>query len=343
MFDDYKINLNTILDIQPSGIRKLYKVITKSGKWIECTDNHKFPTENGIKQLKKLAIGDCLYSVSEFNYYSVIQKDKIVSIEYVREEMTYDVTMADPAHNFVANNGLVTCNSHAAAYAIIAYICMYLKTYHPKEFICACINSVNGKVEKIAECINEAVRLGIPIYMGKYNNCSPVTKVYKDGIMIGVGTIKGCNQNIANELMNISEKKNFIELLDAVSNTSINTAQLRTLVGLGYFSDYGKNGKLLTFLDAYNGISIKSKTVLPSFRTCKQISKDKIDSYIEEGNYKNRILFITKDINPGYFQDDDFLKFVNLMNNLGLDTQTAMRIFVKQCLRTSSIPFEIKC
>ena len=70
--------------------------------------------------------------------------------------------------------------------------------------------------------------------------------------------------------------------------------------------------------------------------------EDKIDSYIEEGNYKNRILFITKDINPGYFQDDDFLKFVDLMNNLGLDTQTAMRIFVKQCLRTSSIPFEIK-
>lgn len=71
--------------------------------------------------------------------------------------------------------------------------------------------------------------------------------------------------------------------------------------------------------------------------------EDKITAYIDEGNYKDKIFFITKDINPGYFQDDDFLKFVNLMNNLGLDMQTAMRLFIKQCLRTSSIPFEIKC
>jgi hypothetical protein len=149
--------------------------------------------------------------------------------------------------------------------------------------------------------------------MGKYNNCSPVTKVYKDGIMIGVGTIKGCNQNIANELMNISGKKNFIELLDAVSNTSINTAQLRTLVGLGYFSDYGKNGKLLTFLDAYNGISIKSKTVLPSFRTCKQISKDKIDSYMQYGIKGES--FIKK------FAGKETAKLYKDIDNIGLLTE----------------------
>ena len=70
--------------------------------------------------------------------------------------------------------------------------------------------------------------------------------------------------------------------------------------------------------------------------------EDEINFYIEKGNYKEKILFIEKDVSTGYFQEDDFLKFTALMNNLGLNEQTAIRIFVKQCLRTSSIPFEIK-
>ena len=173
--------------------------------------------------------------------------------------------------------------SHAAAYAIIAYICMYLKTYHPKEFLCSWINSVSNKTEKVAECIAEATRLGIPVYTGKYDNCSPITKVYNDGIMVGTNTIKFCNQEVADILMSVPKKKTFIEMLDALMETSINTRQLNVLLSLNFFSDYGRNKYLMTVLKLYNGVKEKQKTLLPSLRTCSQIKKDKIASYEQFG------------------------------------------------------------
>lgn len=372
MFEDGKVRKNKIIDIQEAGIRKVYKVTTQSGRYIECTDNHKFPTPNGKKQLSELNIGDIMYCLGNYkqvqynynftdgNFESNVPKigesgfqkrpngesvkfeqyrkynvdnampcevcgkeysnttrfelhhknknrhnneksnlvwccvschkkldyelgrkktfenglhtyeDKIVSIEYMRTEMTYDVTMDEPAHNFVANNGLITCNSHAAAYAIIAYICMYLKTYHTKEFLCSWINSVSNKTEKVAECVGEANRMGIKIYIGKYNNCSPISMVYKNGILVGTKTIKHCNAKIAGELLELSNNHygTFIDLLkDIKTKTSVDKRQLTILTGLGFFSDFGNNKYLLDVIDIYN-----------KFADIKIISKNKIES-----------------------------------------------------------------
>lgn len=181
--------------------------------------------------------------------------------------------------------------SHSSAYALIAYICMYLKTHHSKEFICAWINSVSDKVEKITECVSEAARLGVPIYLGKFDNCSSSCVVYKDGVMIGTNTIKFCNAELANELMAISKEKkydSFIDLLDAL-NGRVDNRMLKIITGLRFFSDYGENNYLLQVIDLYGGIKIKDpktkkdKQVLPALRTVKQFSKDKIESYAEYG------------------------------------------------------------
>ena len=179
--------------------------------------------------------------------------------------------------------------SHSAAYAIIAYICMYLKVRHPKEFMCAWINSVADKIDKIPECIREATRLGVPIYLGKFDDCSPMTKVYKDGIMIGTKTIKYCNADIAEQLMSMPKCDSFIELLDELQKCSIDTRQVEILTGLGFFSKYGGNQLLLRILKLYYGVKEKPKgakspkTILPSIRECSQIKKEKIPTYEEFG------------------------------------------------------------
>lgn len=173
--------------------------------------------------------------------------------------------------------------SHAAAYSLIAYICMYLKTYHPKEFLCACINSVSDKPEKINNAIVEINRLNIPIIVGKYNDCSGKCKLHNNGIMIGTGIIKECNESIANELMSIGNPSNFNECIEKINHTSITNKQFKILIGLGYFSEFGNNQYLLNLLDLYNGIKIKSKTILPSIKNCKAISKDKIGQYADFG------------------------------------------------------------
>lgn len=160
--------------------------------------------------------------------------------------------------------------SHAASYAIIGYICMYLKTYYPKEFLCSWINSVSDNIEKISECIDEAKRIGVNIYFGKYDNCNSKAKVYKNGIIIGTKSIKYCNAQIADELMGLSHNhyNSFIELLkDIKEKTSVDSRQLTILIGLNFFSDFGENKYLLDIVDVYN-----------KFANIKVIAKNKMDS-----------------------------------------------------------------
>lgn len=179
--------------------------------------------------------------------------------------------------------------SHAAAYAIVAYICMYLKTYHPKEFLCAWINSVSNKTEKVAECVAEAQRLGVKVYQGKYNDCSAITRIYKDGIMMGTQTIKYCNKEIADNLMALPKCNSFIELLDNIDIAVIDIKKLTILTGLNFFSEFGKNKKLIKTIQLYYGVKKKingsksPKTILPSIRECSQLSKDKLEIYFEYG------------------------------------------------------------
>lgn len=215
--------------------------------------------------------------------------------------------------------------SHAAAYAIIAYICMYLKTYHPREFISSWINSVSNKTEKVAECVEEANRIGIKIYLGNYTNCSPITKVYKNGIMVGTNTIKYCNSQIAEELLALSVNKynSFINLLDDIGKTSINSRQLNALIGLNFFSNYGKNKYLLNVVNLYNGIKEKPKgakspkTVLPSLRTCSEIKKDKIEQYTQYGLTEYLIQkYSGKETAKKYSQIDNIGLLNELINRL---------------------------
>lgn len=60
--------------------------------------------------------------------------ERIASIIKNPPEEVYDVEMEDPYHTFTTEEGIVTCNSHAAAYAITGYISQWMKVYYPIEY-----------------------------------------------------------------------------------------------------------------------------------------------------------------------------------------------------------------
>ena len=66
LFDDGRIRKNNIVDIRPAGVRPVYRVETSGGKTVDCTDNHKFPTPNGVKRCDELTVGDLLYVKGEY-------------------------------------------------------------------------------------------------------------------------------------------------------------------------------------------------------------------------------------------------------------------------------------
>jgi error-prone DNA polymerase len=65
--------------------------------------------------------------------------DKIVALELVGSQPTYDLQI-EGNHNFLANN-LVVHNSHAASFALLAYVSAWLKHHEPAAFCCALLNS----------------------------------------------------------------------------------------------------------------------------------------------------------------------------------------------------------
>lgn len=161
--------LNEIKDIYFQGIRETLTIKLENGSKITVTGNHKFPLPDG-RQVKaeNLRVGDELYLydknvndwvggnfTDQFGYLpytpsSKVEKfvlnskkghegfttkgERIASIIKNPPEEVYDVEMEDPYHTFTTEEGIVTCNSHAAAYAITGYISQWIKVHYPIEY-----------------------------------------------------------------------------------------------------------------------------------------------------------------------------------------------------------------
>lgn len=54
---------------------------------------------------------------------------------------------------------------------------MYLKTYHPYEFMASWINSEEGDLKKLRECYSEAKSLGLRVEKPTWRNISGLTRV----------------------------------------------------------------------------------------------------------------------------------------------------------------------
>ena len=70
--------------------------------------------------------------MGEHGLYTTLKK--VTSVEYIGVEEVYDVEMNGPNHTFVTSKNVVTCNSHATAYAVTAYVGAYLKANYPTAF-----------------------------------------------------------------------------------------------------------------------------------------------------------------------------------------------------------------
>lgn len=129
---------------------------------------------------------------------------QIVSIEIDEEVETYDVTMAGPNHNFVTDNNIVTCNSHALSYGINGYICAYLKAHFPLQFYTSWLHYSKDKSdpqEEISELIHEAKLLDIEvvppdILVSKTNFDNDGTKIF-----FGLSDIKGIGEAQAKKIL----------------------------------------------------------------------------------------------------------------------------------------------
>lgn len=168
--------------------------------------------------------------------------------------------------------------SFNAAHAVsVAYDSLYgaeAKAHYPLEYFTVVLNKYQSNNEKTSRIISELDYFGITLENIKFGKSKDVYTFDKESRTIykSISSIKFCNEQIARQLYEISNNKeyaDFIEVLrDIQENTSVNSKQIRILTMLNYFSDFGKNKYLLDIIDIYD-----------KFSDVKIIKKNKIESY----------------------------------------------------------------
>lgn len=241
-----EVILNNIVDIRWAGFRKTYKVETETGLTVSVTDNHKIPTKRGEFQLKDIVVGDEIFIREEKPIGNeekyLVRSERIVSIEFDREENVYDVEMADPYHTVTMNNGIVVCNSHAVAYANTAYACEWLKVNHPLEYWSVAFSYADD--DDYPVYFHEINEIGnIKVLPPDINESTDKIKTdFNDNSLVwSISSVKQVGEKAQVEIMEERSKNgpyfSFEEFLDRHSQkgSAVNKSVIENLVSCGAF------------------------------------------------------------------------------------------------------------
>lgn len=265
MGEDGRIRPNTIVDIKPAGRRQVFKITLHNGSSIRVTDNHKFPTTNGIKTTAELSTSDMLYVCGEYEEIGRTKGGEYPSISMSIVGMTpdgecdtYDVTMHAPNHTFVTGDGVVTCNSHAVCYGVVGYYCAYIKAHFPHAFYANWLTHSDDK-DEVYELVQDAKLFDIEVVTP--NLSSGKMGFDHDGkvVQFGISNISGvgpaaCSklqENIAiaeQELLKPLDRFDWVDfLLFMTGKGKTSRDVMLSLIRTGALKWMGTNRRLMEF------------------------------------------------------------------------------------------------
>lgn len=172
------------------------------------------------------------------------------SLDYFEE--TWQVVEDSSKYSFNA--------SHAYSYAFDSLYCAYLKAYYPYEFYSTVLEIYTFKKEKdrVSDIVQEMEsHFGIKLGEFKFGNDNRSFTIDKENKTIhpSLASIKRLSQDSADELYELGKNEyiSFTDLLiDICENTkSINKTKINILIKLNYFSQFGKNKKLLAIYEEF--------------------------------------------------------------------------------------------
>lgn len=187
---------------------------------------------------------------------SDIYWDEIVSIEYVGEEMTYDLTI-EGTHNFIANDILVH-NSHAADYAVITCQTAYLKCRYPHEYMTALMSVYYDDSAKVSQFVTDANRMDIDVLPPNVNySWQDFDIEYSNDdskhIRFGLGAVKNVGMGSIAHILEEREVggrfKDLDDFLQRCDMRVIGKRALESLIRVGAMDDFGDRPTLLHNLE----------------------------------------------------------------------------------------------
>jgi DNA polymerase-3 subunit alpha len=153
--------------------------------------------------------------------------------------------------------------NHSTGYSMNGYAETRLRTYYPLEFVTAYLNRAENTEDtnngvKLANQLEISIK---PISFGKSVAEYTFDKEEK-AIYQGIAAIKYLNDKVPTELLELSKQKQYntyIDLLQDIKKTSINSRQLKILTGLDFFRQFGKNKKLLKIIDLFEDLATRKQ------------------------------------------------------------------------------------
>lgn len=142
-------------------------------------------------------------------------------------------------------SGYSFSKAHSASYAVESYQSLYLKTYHPLEFMVGVINNFGG-FYRTEFYFHEARLLGANIEAPCVNTSNYLTKIIDKDIYMGFVHLKSLEQKIAKGIPKEREQNgSFQSMEDLIHRIPLGLEQLNILIRIGAFRFTGKSKRTL--------------------------------------------------------------------------------------------------
>lgn len=134
--------------------------------------------------------------------------------------------------------------SHSAAYALVSFQTLWLKTHYPAEFMAAVMTSEMGNVDKIVGLYDECLRMGLTVVPPDINTGQHRFSVNDKGeIVYGIGAIKGVGEGPIESIVTARETggifKDLFDLCTRVDLKKINRRTFENLIKSGALDKLG--------------------------------------------------------------------------------------------------------
>jgi DNA polymerase-3 subunit alpha len=251
--------------VRPSGIRPIGRLRLANGMSVRCTGDHPIFTQRGWVDAQDLADADAIAVLD-----TVAAADLRVAARRAATsrrapkplpilaeaplmwsapvgfapdgvEPTYDFEVPGAA-SFIAN-GIVVHNSHAAAYALVAYQTAYFKANFPVEFMAALLTSEMGDTDRIVKYIDECRAMGLHVQPPDVNGSQVRFSVAGDTIRFGLAAIKNVGEAAMESILKTrAEDGAFQTLHDFCARVDlrlVNRRVIESLIKAGAFDTLG--------------------------------------------------------------------------------------------------------
>ncbi|HOP32939.1 MAG TPA: hypothetical protein PKU94_06145 [Candidatus Hydrothermia bacterium] len=232
-------------------------------RYIEFDGTIEFPYEEYI-DITKDTRGQIIYQeqimelvvrVAGLDYDVAERIRKLVSKKIMEELINYrDIFISGAMENGVTEEHAIMMwdvieksgeyafnKSHACAYTIISWWCMWLKCYYPLQFLTATMmHNEDMKYEASIELYD----MGYEIVGPKINISGVTPVIYDNRIYLPYTDILGVGDKAAEAIISLGEVKSFEDFMDRRDPRRVNVGVVRKLIMAGVFDEYGRRDEL---------------------------------------------------------------------------------------------------